>query len=297
MKTMLEMCSRAAAITAALCLASCGFYQSTESTDDLPEVASAPVYVTSTTPQNPGDDQQPVRKPTPCLNAREPASFPIVQLDRNTDSKEELDEPSVTLVIFDRSGSMSGTWGHEDPSELATKWDAAGEALLEAVDPVKHRVTLGAIFFPQPDDCLVAPITDGRQVPFHPGLEFITTWEEVAPLNPPDGGTPLGSAFMVAEQAIEAACVDGLLDDRRPLVMLLTDGEPNCGTDMDVVEAMAADWLKRGIPTYVFGLPGSESAVNVLERIATAGGTHTGTQTVIVPDSPSELEDDIAAII
>ena len=91
--------------------------------------------------------------------------------------------------------------------------------------------------------------------------------------------------------------MDGLLNNRRPLVMLLTDGEPNCATNMNVVEAMAAHWLKRGIPTYVLGLPGSEGAQNVLERIATAGGTHSGTQTVIRPDDPSELEDDIAAII
>ena len=75
--------------------------------------------------------------------------------------------------------------------------------------------------------------------------------------------------------------------------MVLTDGEPNCDTDMDVVEAMAAKWREHGVATYVFGLPGSGHAAGVLERIATAGGT----ETLIVPGNPAELEEGICAII
>jgi len=297
---ILGMGGPTAAIPVLLLLASCGFYKSTEPADDTQDtLADAAGDVEGTVPEIGTDSDevmQPVREPTPCLEARNPDLYPIRQIDPDTEVEtEDSDEPSVGLVIFDRSGSMAASWVQEeeiDPLEAENKWAAASDALLGAVAPVAHRVTLGAIFFPQPDACLVAPIDDERQVFFQPGPGFIATWEAVAPLNPPAGSTPLESAFIVAERAIEAACLDGLLD-RRFFVMVLTDGEPNCDTDMGVVEAIAAKWLEHGVATYVFGLPGSEGAADVLDRIAEAGGT----ETLIVPGSPSDLEDGIAAII
>jgi hypothetical protein len=290
MRKIQGISGRAAVIAVALCLSSRGCYQSTEPADDTAGIpVAAPVHVVGTIPTNdaaPEEAARPVREPTPCLEARQPDPDAVT---------DDSDEPSVGLVIFDRSGSMAEGWVQEeedDPAEAGNKWDAASGALIGAVAPVENRVTLGAIFFPQPDGCLVAPIDDERQVFFRPGPEFITTWEAVVPLNRPDGMTPLESAFIVAETAVEAACVDGLLD-RRSFVMVLTDGEPNCDTDMVVVEAIAAKWLEHGIATYVLGLPGSEDAAGVLDRIAEAGGT----ETLLVPGSPSELEDDISAII
>ncbi len=233
------------------------------------------------------------REPTPCLDTLQADRFPIRKLDAT--EVQDAEEPSAGIVIFDRSGSMDGHWGvveGSDPPEYMSKWDAAGEALLGAVGPVQERVTLGAIFFPQPDECTVAPISDPQQVDFCPGEDFITTWQSVAPLNPPHGGTPLDQAFNQAEIALEEACVAGLLDQRF-FVMLLTDGMPTCDTDMVQVEDMARHWLDHGVPTYVFGLPGSEDASEVLNQISTAGGT----ETLIVPGDATDLEEGISVVM
>jgi hypothetical protein len=232
------------------------------------------------------------RGPTPCLDERDPDAFDVRQVNLGAGgagcTAADCDEPSAGLVIFDKSGSMSAGWALEedlDAGNVSDKWQAAGDALVGALQPVAHRVTLGAILFSQPSECLVAPIDDQRQFAFRPGESFIDAWVEALPLNEPGGNTPLGQAMVVAEAAIEAACVDGLLEQRF-FVMALTDGMPNCGTDMDQVESIARDWLARGIPTYVFGLPGSEDAAEVLDRISAAGGT----ETLLVPGSPADLE-------
>ena len=199
------------------------------------------------------------------------------------------------LVIFDRSGSMDGGWTQEGDADAGvdvSKWQAASDALLGALDPVQYRVTLGAIFFPQPEECAVAPIEDRRQVAFQAGPDFIATWRAVAPLNGPGGSTPLGAALVLGEQAIEGACLQGLLE-RRFFVMVVTDGMPNCDTDMTAAAAIVAKWSEHGIETYVIGLPGSEGATFVLDALAKAGGT----ETIVVPGSPSELEDDMGAMM
>jgi len=117
-------------------------------------------------------------------------------------------------------------------------------------------------------------------------------WRAVAPLNGPGGSTPLGAALVLGEQAIEGACLQGLLE-RRFFVMVVTDGMPNCDTDMTAAAAIVAKWSEHGIETYVIGLPGSEGATFVLDALAKAGGT----ETIVVPGSPSELEDDMGAMM
>jgi len=234
--------------------------------------------------------------PTPCLDAHDPGFFQVRQIDQGSFTRAPVaSEPTTALVVFDKSGSMSNIWESEDetdPGPSPMRWDAASEALVEAVTPLQDRLTLGAIFFPVPDECFVAPIESERQVSFRPGPKFLDRWTEVTPWNPPDGATPLMRGLFAAHNAIESACTKGLLGQRF-IVIVLTDGEPNCDTSMEVVLEMTATWLKHGIPTYVFGLPGSESALGVLDAIAEAGGT----ETLIVPGGPDELADGMGAIL
>jgi hypothetical protein len=83
-------------------------------------------------------------------------------------------------------------------------------------------------------------------------------------------GTPthsaLGGALDWGRERLVAA------PDRLPIVVLVTDGEPNgCINDIPTIAALAADGLAEGIRTYVIGLEGSsEAAIN---GIATGGGT------------------------
>jgi hypothetical protein len=250
------------------------------------------------------------RTPTPCLDgvAPRPNAVKSVVLPGSAGAPGfDLEgEPSTGITVFDRSGSMSVAWstgavteGEATDAVLTDKWTAASEALVASILPVQHRVTIGAILFPQPDGCEVAALDDERQFRFQPGPDFIASWEERHSSYRPTGQTPLQSAFVRVEQALEQACLDGALEERH-YVVLLTDGEPNCGTDIAQVEAMAAHWLAHGIPTYVFGLPGYESAQQVLDRIAIAGGTSAiavgGTSAIVTPDTPTDLGNGMGAI-
>lgn len=203
--------------------------------------------------------------------------------------------PVTALFVFDKSGSMSSAWyasEEADPASLTTKWQAASDALVGAVAPVQDRVTAAAILFPQPTDCEVVPLGDERQLGFQPGSQFLDAWQAAGTNNGPSGATPLGTALSVTDEAIQDARAGGLLEERF-IVVLLTDGEPNCDTDIETVTRWPEEWLAQGIPTYVFGLPGSDSASSVLDAIARAGGTAAH----VAPGSPGELEQGMAAAL
>jgi von Willebrand factor type A domain len=204
--------------------------------------------------------------------------------------------PSTGIVIFDRSGSMSNGWttastDNPDSAVMVSKWVAASRALIGSLTPVEDRVTIGAILFPTDGACGVAPFGDAAQFAFMPARQFIQDYIARSPYNQPNGNTPLTTAFQVADQAIQTARDEGRLQGRF-FVMLLTDGEPNCTSDMPTVLSLTSAWLAQGIQTYVFGLPGSESAHAVLDAVAQAGGT----QTLVVPGSSEQLQAGMAAV-
>ena len=96
--------------------------------------------------------------------------------------------------------------------------------------------------------------------------------------------------FAAADRAIAAA---GALLDQRFVVLVITDGEPTCSDDLEALERLPADWLARGIETHVMGLPGSEAAAALLDRIAKAGGTEQH-QAIGTPD---QLRSAVAAAL
>ncbi len=198
-------------------------------------------------------------------------------------------DPVTLLVVFDKSGSMSSYW------DGRSRWEAASDALRQAVEATIDRVTVGAVLFPMPSSCEVEEIVGDHQIFFMPGEEFITAWESAAYDNGPDGSTPLYEAFQVADRAIALAEEEGLTE--QPLkVFVLTDGEPNCDYDPETITDYPEKWLGKGISTYVFGLPGSSTAVEVLDRIAAAGGT--GQHISSDPgDTPEDLRDDVIVTI
>jgi len=171
------------------------------------------------------------------------------------------------LVIFDKSGSMATPW------DRRIKWQAASDSMVAGMAPYLDNLTIGAILFPKPDECEVAPLDDPAQINFVPGRQFISEWVESACLNQPNGSTPMELAFRVADQAILSARSLGLLEERFRVV-LVTDGEPNCETASHLLPVFAATWLEQfGVETWVIGLPGSEGAGSLLDAIAQAGGT------------------------
>jgi Mg-chelatase subunit ChlD len=71
-----------------------------------------------------------------------------------------------------------------------------------------------------------------------------------------------------ADEALTSANLSGTI-----AVVIFTDGEPNCETAPATLNSLAAQWLDRGIKTYVVGLPGTAAASGLLNDLAVAGGT------------------------
>ena len=92
---------------------------------------------------------------------------------------------------------------------------------------------------------------------------------------------PLGEGIVQA-----AAALDGTTWVGDMAVVVITDGAPNCGTDIQAVYAQADAWLQQGIKTHVIGLPGAGEAAALLQELAVRGGT----ATFIEPTDPAALE-------
>jgi hypothetical protein len=176
-----------------------------------------------------------------------------------------LEGPTTVLVVLDKSGSMGEGW-----SDGETRWTAANKALIAALAPAQAQLTIGALLFPQPDGCLVAELTEPGQFAFAPGPQFIDRWKATIERNGVSGSTPLERSLRAADQAITQRASPL---EQTFLVLVITDGEPTCDDDLEALEALPAAWLLRGVKTHVMGLPGSELAAQLLDRIAKAGGS------------------------
>ena len=257
-------------------------------------------------PPAPVDPNPMTSMPTgPC---EEGVFCPLDSLDGNKcgtlriDSSVEITvQPGNLLIIFDMSGSMGDLW-----LGLGTnKRDAARQALEAAITPLQDQLNVGAIFFPTvacvpllppPPGGAVAPITDGTQINFAPGPQFMQTWNQRWSIPALDGiGTPMNEAFDRAAVALENANLTG-----QTAVVVFTDGAPTCFPDANVsgVPTMpepqrAASWLNGdSVKTYVVGLPGA-AGVQVLNQVAQSGGTGT----YILPDDPAQLEEKLREVV
>jgi|GEM_PF-2145101 len=171
-----------------------------------------------------------------------------------------LGEGDLTvLMIVDRSGSMSAPW------DGSTKWQIVRASLNAAIVGVEKQVTLGALFFPMEEECAVLPFHDPAQIQLQKGELFKQELSEFG--DALGSGTPMFAAFLQAHAAIKQAISDGALAGRFR-VLLLTDGEPNCTGTEDELVAVADEWRELGAEVRVMGLPGSEQAARLLDRLA-----------------------------
>jgi hypothetical protein len=168
----------------------------------------------------------------------------------------------------------------------------ANDSLMSALEPVLDLVTIGTIFFPQSNGCDVAALDSGLQINFMAGREFRSLWKETATSRGPDGMTPLALALQIADMAIEKGCRLGLLE-RRFRVVIVTDGEPNCGVDVTRLPDLPAEWRRLGIETRVMGLPGSQGALDLMDQIAAAGGSGK----CVSLGSPQQMQNEMQAAL
>ena len=227
-----------------------------------------------------------------------------------TSTVETIDKPGNVLVIFDRSGSMNEEWNG------SPKYEAAGNAIIAAMEPLAELLTIGGVFFPSLDmsattcacnpvdfthwipgapgcclmgaqaSCIVSTIDQADQINFVPGADFLTALPNQWLLQGA-GRTPLETGVNRAKEALTGVTLEGSIN-----VIIVTDGAPNCSDTDDInvigdrVSAIAAEWLAQGIKTHVVGLPGAGEASAILNEIAIAGGT----DAFIEPTDPAALQ-------
>ncbi|HEX4339565.1 MAG TPA: vWA domain-containing protein [Polyangiaceae bacterium] len=196
-----------------------------------------------------------------------------------------MDVPGNVLFVFDQSGSMNDTWNG------STKIQGAIDAINAAFDPVKDKLSAGAIFFPHVDPmtgqsgcnwatdwltcllnlgtttlCLdVDPISMPPQIPIQAGPTFLTAWNGywAPPVAAKGGGTPTEKGMLAGEAALATP------PPGNTVMVLVTDGAPTCGMNES---APAQRLAAKNIKTYVIGLPGA-AGTTVLDQVALAGGT------------------------
>jgi hypothetical protein len=219
------------------------------------------------------------------------------------------DAPNLYFVI-DRSGSMS------DYVEGRQKYAAVTAAAVALVRSLGSRANVGAAVFPGRGVDQFHPCAAGEEVfttkPGDPlqnggcGNEdgAVTRGFATAIGLPPDGATPTGATLDALLPTL--AALKG-----KTVVLLATDGGPNCNSDLSCDEtkcipniegqfgcgpgtnccaangmygpancldesgtrSAVASLLDNGIKTYVVGIPGSSPYAALLDELAIAGGT------------------------
>ncbi|MEM1031524.1 MAG: vWA domain-containing protein [Myxococcota bacterium] len=213
-----------------------------------------------------------------------------------------FDRPNVYFV-FDRSGSMVTPEG--GPAPAFSRFNRLRDASVAVVEDLGPLINVGLALFPAggADGCAaggeVMPVTPGDKPGASATLEAFASALDVVP----DGGTPI------------AATLDGLRPrlaglPGRTIVMLVTDGGPNCNaaascdigacqanidgvcpdpqtnccapSDLDFGPRLCVDEpatvaaleaiAAAGVETYVIAIPGAESYGAVLDAMAVAGG-------------------------
>ncbi|MBN2527905.1 MAG: VWA domain-containing protein [Deltaproteobacteria bacterium] len=195
------------------------------------------------------------------------AGFGVTMENRDlTDPNVIAAKEQTILFIFDKSGSMGDAWNDDGGS----KWEIARNTMIQAVTPYQEYTSAGAIFFSLDDGIDdVSRIDAGKQINYTDAPTFLDIWDENMGMYGAGGGTPLMDALTIADDAIGLACEMGLLN--KPFeVVLLTDGMPDYWNQSEAL-GLIEEWYSHGIPTTVIGMPGSDSASQILSDIAAVG--------------------------
>jgi hypothetical protein len=199
----------------------------------------------------------------------------------------------LLYFVFDRSGSMADVEGGQ------TRYEQVRSAALDMTDSLGALVRVGAAVFPTDDPNGVDACIPGKEVyspKVDPGPVFASSIDVE-----PFGGTPISAT-------LEALLPELSAETAPKVVLLATDGAPNCNGDItcgpdqcmvnllgqcppdvpNCCEPPDGTWLNcvdrlatiqavmalknAGVNVYVIGIPGSELFATVLDQMALAGG-------------------------
>lgn len=192
--------------------------------------------------------------------------------------------PATLMFQVDTSGSMNCGANDRgcltgDPTSTPddSRWDVFRARVVEALATLPDSTRAGLMHYPRPGGSCpsetalvsIAPLSTSR-TQIGTALGSLT----------PEGITPTHDAV---ENALAVLRADA---GERPTLVLATDGaatvcfgcDPGCSFDAqdddneDMIDRIA-NAAAMGIPTYVIGVPGSQSFRGILSRMASAGGT------------------------
>lgn len=160
--------------------------------------------------------------------------------------------PSDILMVVDRSGSMeSGFTG----GGLQSRWDALRGALRDTLPGLSNKgFGFGALVYPHRVTNGVLGIGARRcRVPDSPQVAIQSETQSTLDLFDdirPDGDTPTADALKNARSYLSAQAST----ERERVVLLVTDGVPNCGRGEDEVVKEINALKELGVRTAVLGV-------------------------------------------
>jgi hypothetical protein len=228
----------------------------------------------------------PVTAPMPDLSQPPPAPPDLSQAPDMAEAPPDMTcggmqfqlqriPPNVMLVL-DRSGSMGNSI---DGTSTTSKWMDLKSALTNLVTNYDAEVRFGVDLFAGDNDCAAGPVS---LMPADMNGANVMAKVNAAS---PGGNTP--TAATLAAVLASGAVTDATRDN---VVVLATDGEPNC-SDTDVTSKVAALYAAK-VPTYVIGV-GTGTAADPTQLNAWAVAGHTdlpGTTKYFQTNSPTDLK-------
>ena len=167
---------------------------------------------------------------------------------------------SSLLLLIDASGSMGDPVGGGSPQ---AKMDAAKEAAIAALGRAARGGSVEIAVLAFSGDC-ANPVP--RHQDFTTDVDRLATF--IASLQP-GGGTPMADALVFANRFMER---NGSTGTRDRMVMLLGDGQNDCGNVGQALASLKASGVIFRHETVGFGITPNSQAAQDLREVATQTG-------------------------
>jgi hypothetical protein len=199
-------------------------------------------------------------------------------------------EPVDVLLVLDRSGSMSESIAEDcccarscasstgksvckDTASCTERWPALTSAVNTAIAGTPE-INWGLKLFSSSQGGNSCTVNTGVEVSIGPAATSASAIQNQIAGISPSGATPTAKAITTA-----TAYLKTVKDQNNKVILLATDGEPNCKTtsdstssDADGTEAAITAAMTAGFKVYVIGI-GPAANIPNLDRFAAAGGT------------------------
>ena len=167
---------------------------------------------------------------------------------------------SSLLLLIDTSGSMGNEVGSGNPE---IKIEAAKSAALAAVEQASRKRDIEVAVLAFEGDCS-QPVSQyaGFTTDFAVLAGFINSLQ-------PGGGTPMAEEVLFANRFMKN---EGAPSARDQMIVLLADGQNDCGNVADALNELKASGVIFRYETVGFGIEPNSPAARDLQDIATASG-------------------------